>query len=141
MSPFTPELWITFVTCVFGVSLLSVLFANRHGNRKLWWHKFRDVQWVEGSWWYRVLIFLRLLLDSFLEDATMAFGGAVTFELRSNLSTKILNFGFGFFILVIVAAYTANLAAFLTLASTGDYIKSMSDAIARKVPMCVHPVP
>ena len=44
MSPFTSEVWILFVTCVLAVAFLDVLFANRHGNRRLWWHKFRDVQ-------------------------------------------------------------------------------------------------
>ena len=140
MSPFTREVWILFVTCVLGVALLTMLFANRHGHRKLWWQKLRDTHWVEGSWWYRMLIFLRILFDSFLEDATMAFGHSASFDIHSNLSTKILNFGFGFFILIIVAAYTANLAAFLTLASTGDYINSINDAIESKAPMCVHPV-
>ena len=47
-------------------------------------------------------------------------------------------FGFGFFILISVSAYVANLAAFLTL-STTDSVKTMAGAIATGMTICAHP--
>jgi hypothetical protein len=47
-----------------------------------------------------------------------------------------LSFGYGFLVLIAVAAYTANLAAFLTVAGVSNYIETMNDAISRHVVMC-----
>lgn len=51
---------------------------------------------------------------------------------------QLLLFGFGFFILISVSAYVANLAAFLSLKSTSD-VTSMSEAVARGYTICAHP--
>jgi hypothetical protein len=48
-------------------------------------------------------------------------------------------FGFGFLILVSVASYTANLAAFLTVTGVSNYIGSMDAAIYTNTPICAHP--
>ena len=46
--------------------------------------------------------------------------------------------GFGFFILIAVSAYVANLAAFLT--KSGDQsVSSMEKAVAMKISICAHP--
>ena len=46
--------------------------------------------------------------------------------------------GFGFFILIAVSAYVANLAAFLT--KSGDQsVTSMENAVAMKISICAHP--
>lgn len=46
--------------------------------------------------------------------------------------------GFGFFILIAVSAYVANLAAFLTLSSVGS-VSSMEGAVAAGFSICAHP--
>jgi len=46
--------------------------------------------------------------------------------------------GFGFFILITVSAYVANLAAFLTLSTTDD-VKTMDGAVAASMTVCAHP--
>lgn len=53
---------------------------------------------------------------------------------------KILSLGYAFLVLIAVAAYTANLAAFLTLSGVSDFISSMDEAILRRIPLCAHPV-
>ncbi|KAL7540473.1 hypothetical protein ACHAXR_010132, partial [Thalassiosira sp. AJA248-18] len=57
---------------------------------------------------------------------------------RTSLPHKLLLFGFGFFILISVSAYVANLAAFLTLNSTDD-VKTMDEAVAKGYTICAHP--
>ncbi|KAL7540238.1 hypothetical protein ACHAXR_012527, partial [Thalassiosira sp. AJA248-18] len=54
----------------------------------------------------------------------------------TSLPHKLLLFGFGFFILITVSTYVANLAAFLTLKSD---VKTMDGAIARGYTICAHP--
>lgn len=48
-------------------------------------------------------------------------------------------FGFAFLILIAVASYTANLAAFLTVTGVSNYISSMEEAIYTNTPICAHP--
>ena len=50
---------------------------------------------------------------------------------------KVLMFGFGFFILITVSAYVANLAAFLTRSM--DVVQSMDGAVAAGKIICAHP--
>lgn len=52
---------------------------------------------------------------------------------------KVLLVGYAFLILVAVASYTANLAAFLTIAGVSSYISSMEEAIYTNTPICIHP--
>ena len=47
--------------------------------------------------------------------------------------------GFGFFILIAVSAYVANLAAFLTLRTTGEVVNTMEGAVAAGAAICAHP--
>ena len=89
--------------------------------------------------YYRTRTALRVFLDSFLANANDSCGGAVGFDINSSLSQKILNLGLGFLLLVTAAAYTANLATFLTLSSVGNYVSSIEEAIADNMALCVHP--
>ena len=47
-------------------------------------------------------------------------------------------FGFGFFILIVVSAYVANLAAFLTR-SMPRYIGTMEEVVDAGLQVCAHP--
>jgi len=47
-------------------------------------------------------------------------------------------FGFAFFILIVVSAYVANLAAFLTRRST-NHVGSIEDAVGSGMKICAHP--
>ena len=48
-------------------------------------------------------------------------------------------FGFGFLILIVVSAYVANLAAFLTM-SVPNYIGTMEEVVAAGLTVCANPV-
>ncbi|KAL7533215.1 hypothetical protein ACHAXR_005108 [Thalassiosira sp. AJA248-18] len=48
-------------------------------------------------------------------------------------------FGFGFFILIVVSAYVANLAAFLTW-SMPEFVGTMEGAVTNNLIVCAHPV-
>jgi hypothetical protein len=116
-----------------------VWFANENGERRKWWQKLRGEAWNDGTLLERVRIFSRVLLDSFLASTTSFFGHTVEFDVEASLPMKILNFGFGFVILISVAAYTANLAAFLTISAVGHQLGSMEKVIATKTRLCGHP--
>jgi hypothetical protein len=62
-------------------------------------------------------------------------------DVEARLPMKIIHFGFGFGILISVATYTANLAAFLTISAIEDYIGNiMDEAIVRQTRVgCGHP--
>lgn len=47
--------------------------------------------------------------------------------------------GFGWFLLIIMASYTANLASILVALKTAEGIGSIEDAIAQKVSICIVP--
>jgi hypothetical protein len=139
LRPFDPTLWIALFLAVCGVSILSVWFASENGERRKWWQKLRGEAWANGTLLERARIFGMVLLDSFLANTTYFFGHTVEFDVASSLPMKILNFGFGFVILISVAAYTANLAAFLTISAVADYVGSMDEAIQTKTRVCGHP--
>jgi hypothetical protein len=139
LLPFDQSLWIALILAVCGVSILSVWFANQNGERRNWWQKLRGEAWANGTLLERAGIFGRVLLDSFLAATTYFFGHTVEFDVEASLAMKILNFGFGFVILISVAAYTANLAAFLTISAVGDYLGSMEKVIATKTRVCGPP--
>ena len=63
-------------------------------------------------------------------------------DVEARLPMKIIHFGFGFGILISVAAYTANLAAFLTISAIEDYVGNiMDEAIVRQTHVgCGHPI-
>jgi len=50
---------------------------------------------------------------------------------------RIAHMGYGFFILVILSSYTANLAAILVAKSDKQGINTIEDAIAQHVTICV----
>jgi hypothetical protein len=87
----------------------------------------------------RASIFGMVPLDSFLANTTYLFGHTVEFDVASSLPMKFLNFGFGFVIIISVAAYTANLAVFLTISAVADYVGSMDEVIKTKTRVCGHP--
>jgi hypothetical protein len=122
------------------VSMMGVWFSNKDGTRNKWWYKLRDEAFIEGTVYYRATTLLNIIFDSFLASANDTFGQSVEFDMASTLSKKLLNFGFSFLILVVAAAYTANLAAFLTIEgdTNGHYIRSVEEAMLTKTPLCGH---
>lgn len=140
LQPFTYELWGCFFASVVFVAFMTVWFANEHGHRRRWWLKLRGKEWNEAGLSQRTWIVVKLGVESLLADFTFFFGHTVEYDISSNLATKILLCGYAFLVCVAVAAYTANLAAYLTRLAVGEYISTLEEAIAQKLPICVHPV-
>jgi len=84
--------------------------------------------------------YLRLAIDSILEKGMFFCSAGVEQDAGSTLPNKLLMFGFGFFILIAVSSYVANLAAFLTRKTLEGSVTSIDGAIARGWKICAHPV-
>jgi hypothetical protein len=85
---------------------------------------------------HRIGLGLPILGDAFIAYSTFLFGHTVDYDIRASYPAKILGFGYGFLVLIAVAAYTANLAAFSTLAGVSGYMESMEQAIEANVVVC-----
>eukprot|EP00956_Cyclotella_meneghiniana_P005409 scaffold6804_cov57-Cyclotella_meneghiniana.AAC.12 len=87
--------------------------------------------------------YCRLFMDSFLKKDESLQGiwfcsAGIEQDLGMSLPNRTLFFGFGFFILIIVSAYVANLAAFLT-SNSANSVSTMKEAIAAGYTICAHP--
>ena len=140
LLPFTPALWGCIAASIAFVSFLSIWLATKDSSLRKWWHAFRSDSWLQGSMLKRSQIIFKLGIDAFMATATFFFGHTVHYDIYSSLASKILIFGYGFLILIAVAAYTANLAAYLATSGVGDYIQSIEEAILFGVTICAHPV-
>ena len=127
-EPFTVSTWITLIGLVVFMSLVE-----------LW--IFRD-QWREGEAWVNAksrkakASVVVSLWGGYVARSFMHLLAGFPDEGQSSAQT-IAWVGWSFLILIVVAAYTANLAAFLLRGSASYYIKSMDQAIAEEKIVCV----
>lgn len=84
-------------------------------------------------------VYARLVLDAFIQNGIFFCSAGVNHEEGDNLPHKILMLGFGGFILIVVSAYVANLAAFLTKSGVLDYIGTMDEVKAKGKKVCALP--
>jgi hypothetical protein len=139
LSPFSPGLWILLLCITLVAALFSVWFSERSelpdntGDRRLNLGRMKNPLRVTR----RKKVYARLALDAFLEKGTNFFSAGVDNDAAASLPNKFLMFGFGFFILITVSAYVANLAAFLT--KNLSEIKTMEGAVASGWTICAHP--
>jgi hypothetical protein len=125
LEPFDSSLWLCLLFCVVIASVLSLWFATPMSTRRTWWKQLRSEKWGTTSIYSRMWLGLRIFGDAFIAYSTFFFGHTVDYDIRASYPAKILSFGYGFLVLIAVAAYTANLAAFLTLAGVSSYIETM----------------
>ena len=139
LAPFSRELWILLLFIILVAALLSVWFADRSelpdttSDRRLSLGRMKNPLRVKR----RKKVYARLALDAFLEKGTNFVSAGVDNDPAGSLPNKFLMFGFGFFILITVSAYVANLAAFLT--KNVSSIQSMEGAVASGWTICAHP--
>merc|ERR1712194_834982 len=134
-KPFEITLWAVVLGIIVSAALLSVWFND--GNHRL--IERGNQQRGERPTQRKKRVYARLSLDSFLQHGLFFFGAGIEQDKASSLPVKLLLFGFGFFILISVSAYVANLAAFLTLSAASGGVKTMEDAVKKKVTICAHP--
>ena len=129
IAPFSAGVWYLLILITLFTALLSVWFSSHTGEARN--QSFREMSWR------RTNIYARLALDSFLQKGSYFFSAAVDHDEDASLPNKCLMFGFGFFILIAVSAYVANLAAFLTRNITE--VNSVESVVAAGLTICAHP--
>jgi hypothetical protein len=139
LQPFSTQLWILSVFVILIAALLSVWFAdrselytNKRGKKMSMARMKKSLRPTQKK-----KVYARLVLDAFLEKGTNFFSASVDNDAATSLPNKFLMFGFGFFILITVSAYVANLAAFLT--RNVRETKTVEGAIASNMIICAHP--
>jgi hypothetical protein len=139
IEPFSTQLWILLIFVILIAALLSVWFADQSEFYRNKSAKKMSMERMKKSLrpTRRKKVYARLILDAFLEKGINFFSASVDNDATTSLPNKFLMFGFGFFILITVSAYVANLAAFLT--RNVREIKTMEGVIASNTIICAHP--
>ena len=141
LQPFTYELWGVVLATITVSALLSVWFSDRQKIAKKRYNLHLSQQGM--PWKARKLTYVRLLLDAFLEKGMFFCSAGIEQDSGASLPHKVLMFGFGFFILIAVSAYVANLAAFLTQQAVSDFKKDVGSTMELvtngETRICGHP--
>jgi hypothetical protein len=115
LSPFDVVTRIVVVASLVGVSIVFAILGKVNSYRGgLKCPNNDQTGWPDNSFWF--------LYTSFMQQGP---------ESIPSIAGKVLVAGWFFFCLVIVATYTANLAAFLTVRSFEDSIDSLDDLAAQ----------
>ena len=139
-KPFHTTLWILLCVFVVIVGILNVWFSSRTDDRNRWQDAINDKKYQNAPFARRFVVYSQLFMASILDSFVQCFGGGVSLDSESTFPSKILAFGFGFFVLISISSYTANLTSFLTSRAQNSYITSMDVAVSRKVSICAAPV-
>ena len=124
LEPFTYGLWGVVIAVTVAAALLSVWFSDREMVAK-----------SKRAWKKRRAAYFRLILDAILEKGMFFFSAGIEQDTGASLPHKVLMFGFGFFILISVSAYVANLAAFLTRSGLEISYGTMREVIDGNIPI------
>lgn len=135
-QPFHTHLWILLAAFVVLVGILNVWFASRRGERSAWREALSSDHHRKSSVCRRVIVYCQICLASVLDSFVQCFGGGIEMDPESTFPSKIVSFGFGFFVLISISSYTANLTSFLTAKASDTYIRSMDYAVSNKKKIC-----
>eukprot|EP00985_Skeletonema_marinoi_P034995 scaffold45345_cov212-Skeletonema_marinoi.AAC.1 len=139
-DPFTPGLWAVVISIILAAALLSVWFSDREMAAKKRYGMKLKLDQSRRPPKRRKFAYFRLILDAILEKGMFFFSAGIEQDTGASLPHKVLMFGFGFFILIAVSAYVANLAAFLTQSGLVETeFRTMKQVIDKNVPICGHP--
>jgi len=138
LAPFSYAMWAFVVGIIAFAALLSVWFSDRSDAALD--RRSRRMLFAPRTprWRRRKIAYARLAMDACLQKGLFFCSAGVEQDENATLPHKLLLFGFGFFILISVSAYVANLAAFLTK-STIDSVSTMDAAIQAGLTICAHP--
>ncbi|CAB9527882.1 receptor ionotropic, delta-2 [Seminavis robusta] len=138
-APFDPNLWICLWILILLIAFVNIWLSTTRGVHSYLSRRMTGSRWRRAGVVQKATILGGMVLDSTMIFSTYMFGHSVELDWQSTRAQKILMFGFAFLILVSVASYTANLAAFLTVTGVSNYIGSMEEAIFTNAPICAHP--
>jgi len=82
LAPFDPVLWVTLVSSIALVGVLSVWFSNDRGLHHYWYDKIHGNKWRRASFRRKVLLLGFLVLDATIAMFLFFFGAAVEVDLR-----------------------------------------------------------
>ena len=134
-QPFSNELWIAIAILFLVYVLLSAMASPQQYNR----HHWTSPPPNSAHCIYRTVV---RWIDSF-NTTTLEFLGRGINAQRNQTATpaqKWLNIGFAILSFLVVAAYTANLAALFTIHAASQTIRTMEQAIATNTPLCASTV-
>ena len=140
LEPFTPGLWAVVIAIILAAALLSVWFSDRKMAAKKRYGMQLKLDQSRRPPKRRKFAYFRLILDAILEKGMFFFSAGIEQDTGASLPHKVLMFGFGFFILIAVSAYVANLAAFLTQSGLVETeFRTMKQVIDKNARICGHP--
>lgn len=141
-APFTLDLWLCIIAMVVVVGVIKTRIStggagandededDRPPQHNKPQQPKRPGQALLDQLYHAIMAFLSGAVDPHEEGPKQDAAGP-----------RLLNIGFGFFLLIVIASYTANLAALLSAKNlkTGS-LNSMDDCIEQKCTLCVHSV-
>jgi hypothetical protein len=137
LAPFHYGVWISIVLIIILTALLSVWFSDPFEKLK----RRNRMQRAGGApvpKYRNSKAYARLAVDEVLEKGIFFCSAGIEQDKGASLPSKVLLFGFAGFVLIVVSAYVANLAAFLTL-STSSGVTTVEGAMKESVLICAHP--
>lgn len=131
--PFSDGLWASIGLTILVYAILSVVVSPAM-------HEGRHFENKAMSFPEKIKRSLMVMTDA-LSVSTLDFlGRGLDPTTVSNVPQKWLNLGFALVIFIGVSAYTANLAAFLTIQAATKHISNIEEAIAASIPVCASSV-
>lgn len=128
--PFSNELWALLFGVTIAMSLVEVYLFRKD------WRSDGFDDWKEAKGWRAKTLVLINEWGTYVGRSAMHITAGFPDEGHSSAQT-IAWVGWAFLIMIFVAAYTANLAAFMLRPTSGSYIKSMQSAIEDQKKICV----
>lgn len=138
LAPFETGVWLMIVLIVTLTAVLSTWFSGESDERVKNARRSSRTRGRDEPKRLNCAIWGRLGLDACLRTGTFFFSAGIEQDHGASLPTKLLLFGFGAFILVVVSAYVANLAAFLTRNSY-QYVGTIEEATKQGWKICALP--
>ena len=146
LAPFEPLVWTMIVLVIVITAILSMWFSGegylrvRHARRMTTSSAQGGAEGDQAKSMRKqdCIITARLALDACLRTGTWFCSAGVEQDSGASLPSKLLLFGFAAFTLVVVSAYVANLAAFLTR-NQFEYVGTMEEVTKRGLRVCALP--
>mmetsp|Transcript_16879 Transcript_16879/g.40339 ORF Transcript_16879/g.40339 Transcript_16879/m.40339 type:complete len:750 (-) Transcript_16879:156-2405(-) len=127
LQPFTYTAWGLIAVIIASTALVSVWFA--------WFGKIMPQRKLPNR--REKMAYVRLAIDECLRKGIFFCSAGVEQDQDGTLPQKLLSFGFAFFILIVVSAYVANLAAFLT--RPVQFVGTIETVREMNMQVCAHP--
>lgn len=137
-APFEMGVWLMIGLIIFLTAMLTTWFSGESDRRVQTARRNSRTRGRDEPKRLNYAIWGRLGLDSCLRTGTYFTSAGIEQDDGASLPTKLLLFGFGLFTLVVISAYVANLAAFLTQ-NNYKYVGTIDDATKQGWKVCALP--